>query len=279
MPRRRRRRCGGGGEHGEGAGGGGLPGERRRAGQGGGGQPLAPAGSSVRRAAISAPEAARRRQHPGHAVDDGVAVAGDVGDDGRGGAGGRLGDGHAPALGHRRAGQHPRPAVERHEVVVGEAARQADPLRARRRRRRGPRGARARRPRPRSRARGRAPGGAPRPARVIEGVEALHRHEPADGHDERVGRRGPDRGRSGGRRPAARRRRGSGRKSELVDQLLPRRLRQRDDLLAPVDRRRHDGARPASPSAGQAGRQHHAPHRAVDVVQPGHLRARGPTAG
>ena len=52
----------------------------------------------------------RRGEQAGHARHDGVPVAPDVGDDGRRGARRRLGDRHAPALGHRRARSPPRPS-------------------------------------------------------------------------------------------------------------------------------------------------------------------------
>ena len=59
------------------------------------------------------------------AVDDRVGVAGDVAHDRGRAAGGRLGDGHAPALARRGAGEDPGPPVEVDLVVLVDAAREA----------------------------------------------------------------------------------------------------------------------------------------------------------
>ena len=146
----------------------------------------------------------------------GVAVAGDVGDHRGRAARRRLGDGHAPALGGRRAGEHPRAAVELDERVVGQPARHARPSRTRRGRRRAPRGARARRRRRRSSSSTVGMGAAHRGHHLDELVEALDRHQPPDGDDER--RRGLLGGRVAGREArvdarAARPRRAIGSKS------------------------------------------------------------------
>ena len=62
------------------------------------------------------------------AVEHGVGVAGDGGGHGRGATGGRLGQRHAPALALRAAGHDPGPAVPVHELLVVDAAGQAEPL-------------------------------------------------------------------------------------------------------------------------------------------------------
>ena len=135
----------------------------------------------------------RRASQPGHPRHHGVAMAPDVGDHRRRAAGGGLGDRHAPALGHRRAGQDPRRPVEGDELVVGDVAREVRP-------RRGVErldpvlevltlGALAH-----DHELGVGHLLAHLDHRVEQGVEALDRHQPADGDDERH-RRSPATGR------------------------------------------------------------------------------------
>ena len=73
------------------------------------------------------PEPVVGDEHAGLAVDDGAAMAGDVGGDRRGAARAALGQRHPPALGVRRAHDQPGPAVGVEQFVVGDAAAQPHP--------------------------------------------------------------------------------------------------------------------------------------------------------
>ena len=122
----------------------------------------------------------------------GVQVPGDAGHHRRRAAGRGLGDRHAPSLPERGAGQDPGRPVQRQQIVVAEVAGQRQPSG-------GARGADAG-----------LEGGAlvaltddhrleagmafPQLHEYVdEHLEALDRHEPPGGHDERVGRTDPAR--------------------------------------------------------------------------------------
>ena len=179
------------GERAHDAGGRRLPRELAGAGERAGGQP-ARAGRRRRATRARAPPSVGGGavgEQAADAVAHGVDVAGDAGGDRRRAAGGRLGERHAPALPGRRRGDDPRPPVEVDELVVAEVPGEARPS-ARRRgsrtssSRAGPLVALA----DDRRARGRGPCARASAHAASEQVVALHRHEPADGDDERVRR-------------------------------------------------------------------------------------------
>ncbi len=215
----------------------------------------------------------RRGEQAGLVVHDRILMTSDARRDGRRAAGRRLGEGHAPTLGDRRARDDPGAPVEIEQFVVGDPSRQPDPLL-----------------------------GAERLHESFEVlaliavadhdhleigdtlaglgrdtdhlVEPLGGHEATDGEDERPRMLRPTRGEAGldsGRYDLD----AVGLQSHELDELLARRLRQREHRHPAIQRRR-DLALEDLAHARQTLFEHHAPHLAVHVVHQRDLRAARP---